>query len=306
MKILITGGCGYIGYGLVEKLLPLPSVKKIILYDNLSRKNPGFFIGSRFKASQKIKFIEGNILDNFSLQKALKGVQTVIHLAAKATTPFADHHAHEFDQVNHWGTACLVDALEKVEDVKKLVYLSSIGVYGNSDGELINEDTSPNPRSFYGKSKLRGEEQINRLTGNKEFTIIRGGNVYGYNPCMRMDAVMNKLMYDANFKSRVHITGSGNQKRAFLHIYHLIDILTQLIVGQVKYPQLFNLISRNLSINEIVDSINSLYPDLEKVYLDRHMQMRSIAAETKYEAVTLIDDTTLETELKEIKLNFSF
>ena len=155
MKILITGGAGYIGTELVYELNKNPEVKEIVVYDNLSRGNINLFIGSN-KLSNKIKFIQGDILDTRLLRESLKGVDVVYHLAAKVTTPFADQNAHFFEQVNHWGTAELTYAIEESE-VKKFIYTSSASVYGASSQEA-DEQTFPNPKTFYGISKLRGEE----------------------------------------------------------------------------------------------------------------------------------------------------
>jgi UDP-glucose 4-epimerase len=104
MKILITGGAGYIGYSLVKQLLEdVEQLHSITIYDNLSRRNYSFFTEAKFD-HKPIKFIHGDILDGRQLGQALQGIDCVIHLAAKVTTPFADADAHSFDQINHWGT----------------------------------------------------------------------------------------------------------------------------------------------------------------------------------------------------------
>lgn len=306
MNVFITGACGYIGYSVVKSLLEKSFVTNLVIYDNLAKKNSTFFIGSSFSGSTKMKFIQGNILDNHSLQQHLQGIDVVIHLAAKVTTPFADYHAHEFDQVNHWGTACLLDAIEEIEQIKHVIYLSSIAVYGNSRGVEIDETVTPAPQSFYGSSKLRAERQIHRLVGKKSFNIIRGGNVYGFNPCIRMDAAMNRLLFDAHLKGMVHVNGDGEQKRAFLHLDYLVDVICSLVKEPNVFPQMFNLVTRNLAINEIVAELEKIYPDLEKNYLNRHMQMRSIAAKTQYANLIQDTSTSLKDELQQIKSNFSF
>ncbi len=90
MKILITGGAGYIGTPLVDLLCANPLVEKIIVYDNLSRANYNLFIGSKNEGHQKINFFKGELLDSRRLRQALKGVDVVYHLAARVTTPFAN------------------------------------------------------------------------------------------------------------------------------------------------------------------------------------------------------------------------
>ena len=122
MKILITGGAGYIGTPLVDLLCINPDVKKIIVYDNLSRSNYNLFIGAKKEGHEKITFIRGELLDSRKLKQTLKGVDVVYHLAARVTTPFANSDAHLFDQINHWGTAELAYLLEE-SSVKKLIFI---------------------------------------------------------------------------------------------------------------------------------------------------------------------------------------
>src|SRR6476660_9652676 len=122
MNVFITGGAGYIGTELVKELSERNDVKKILVYDNLSRGNFNFFIGQHSEGN-KIKFIQGDILDSRKIRKELKGIDVVYHLAGKVTTPFANIDSHFFEQINHWGTAELIYAVEE-SDVKQLIFTS--------------------------------------------------------------------------------------------------------------------------------------------------------------------------------------
>ena len=111
MRILVTGGAGYIGTELIKALAKDDNIEEVIVYDNLTRHNFTFFIGNRYSHAEKVRFVEGDILDSRKVRKVIDGVHTVYHLAAKVTTPFANTDPHFYEQVNHWGTAELVYAV---------------------------------------------------------------------------------------------------------------------------------------------------------------------------------------------------
>ena len=273
MKVLLTGGAGYIGTGLVERLLSIPELEQVFIYDNLSRSNYSFFLGGELHNGHKISFIEGDILDSRKLRKHIQGMDAVVHLAARVTTPFANIDSHFFEQVNHWGTAELVYALEE-SDVKKMIYLSSTSVYGRSS-ELATEEKAPNPRTFYGISKLRGEEHVMRLFDKMQTYIIRCGNVYGYNKSVRFDSVINRFVFDANYKKRITINGNGTQSRAFIHVDTISEILSDLINTSLE-PGIYNVSTQNYQILELVDVLKSIFPDLEFMFVNQHLNLRGI------------------------------
>ena len=278
MKVLITGGAGYVGYSLVETLQRQlqGTIERIEVYDNLSRKNYAFFLGKPFKGIA-IKFTEGELLDERGLKKSVDDADVVVHLAAKVTTPNADHEAHFFDQINHWGTSTLCNLLE-TSKVKHFIYLSSTAVYGRSS-ELVDESTAPNPYSFYAKSKRDAEKHVQRLDDKMKVHILRSANVYGFNPALRIDAVINKFMFNAHFNNLISINGDGMQQRAFIHVDKLSDILAQLIDGSVE-TGLYNVAEHNFSINQIAAYLKHLYPDLEMLHINNSVAMPQLKVKT--------------------------
>lgn len=304
MNILITGGAGYIGTELVFELSQKPDIDKIIVYDNLSRGNYNLFLGKGPRQSN-ITFIHGDILDSRSLRKVLKGIDIVYHLAAKVTTPFANIDSHFFEQINHWGTAELVYAIEE-SNIQKFIFTSSASVYG-SNTIPATEDTPPHPTSFYGVSKQRAEEHVKRLFESVPTLILRCGNVYGYSKSMRFDAVINRFMFDANFGNRITINGSGSQSRSFIHIQKVTKMLAGLL--NVEVPSgLYNLSDRNLEIVEIIEVLRKIYPDLEYLFVNQHITMQELRVEpsTRLYNYLALPVSELEDELREFKDRFSF
>ncbi len=306
MKILITGGAGYIGTELAYLLATRKEVEKIFIYDNLSRNNYNAFIGVTKYFPGKVIFVEGDILDTRKIKKIISECDVVVHLAAKVSTPFSDQNPHLFEQINHWGTAELTYAIEASTNIKKLIYAGSVSVYGSSANEF-NIHSPLNPRTFYGISKMRGEEHALRLNEKLPVYIMRLGNVYGYSKSMRFDAVINKFMFEANFKRKITIHGDGNQKRAFTHINYATAVLAQSVLTDKLPKGIFNVCEYNLSVNDIVDEIKLLYPDLEMIFVNQHMKLRGLAVESDARInVFNVEKNELKAALLPFKKEFTF
>jgi UDP-glucose 4-epimerase len=304
MRILITGGLGYIGYTLIEQLtgLSIPEVE-IVIYDNLSR-NEFSLLNAHHLNGAHIRFIKGDLLDNHKLQKEVIKADVVIHLAAMVTTPFEDKFFHHFDQVNHWGTANLVSAVED-SDVKHFIYLSSISVFGTNE-EMVDENTLVNPDSSYGISKYQAEKHVQRLINKIPTHIIRSGNVYGYNPAIRLDAVINRFMYEAQFEGRVRINGDGSQFRGFISVVELSDIITSLVQNPNYNSGIHLAVTKSLSMNDVLDVLLKIYPDTEFIHSNENMRMKSIKVTVPSSIVKdlNVENTDLEQELINFKQLF--
>jgi len=306
MKVLITGGAGYVGTELVKKLTHSPAITEIIIYDNLCNDNHNFFLGKHFSNPGKIRFVNGEILDSRLLKKELKGVHTVVHLAAKVTTPFANIDPHFYEQVNHWGTAEVTYAIEE-SDVEKMIYLSSTSVYG-ANTKPADESTIPSPATYYGVSKLRGEEHVRRVMEKKNAIILRSGNVYGYSQSMRFDAVINRFMFDANFANRIQIFGTGKQTRAFIHVDKLTKKISEVILNQVSSGT-YNLIDKNLQIIELLDALKIIYPSLEFIFSNQHMNLKELQVSSNgelFKYISTLEKSDIVDELREFKSHFAY
>lgn len=302
MKILVTGGAGYIGTELVEKLVQDKEIEEIIVYDNLTRKNYNLFLFHDLPGD-RVRFIEGDLLDSRRLGKVVSQVDAVIHLAARVTTPFAAQDPHFFEQVNHWGTAELVYAIEE-SPVQQFIYISSGSIYGFSE-TIRDEDAIPAPKTYYGVSKRRGEEHVERLMNKLNTQVIRLGNVYGFSPSMRFDAVINRFMLEANINNRISIHGTGQQRRPFIHVDRAVDALHQVVKREVPVGS-YNLVERNLSVLEIVEALRELYPTLETLHVNQHLDLMELQIDPNGALHQYIDvpSVPIARELQEFKNHF--
>lgn len=306
MNVLVTGGAGYLGTEVIDKLILNPAVDELVVYDNLSRPNYNLFLAEKQKGSSKIRFVKGELLDSRGLKNALKNMDVVYHLAARVTTPFANSDAHMYEQINHWGTAELVYAVEESR-VKRFIYTSSAGVYGSPELPA-DEGTTPNPKSLYAISKLRGEEHVRRLFSKLDTYIFRCANVYGFNRSMRFDAVINKFVFEANFEKRITIHGDGEQSRSFIHIDLISDALANALTTELKSGT-YNLVDRSLKVMDIVDELKQLIPDMEFILINQHVQLSHLNISKNAlvnQALGITNPKSFKEELKEFLARMSF
>jgi UDP-glucose 4-epimerase len=307
MKVLVTGGAGYMGTELINLLVSNEAVEKVIVYDNLSRMNYNLFLGLKLQKYPKLVFVKGELLDSRSLKKALKGVDVVVHMAAKVTTPFAVSDSHAYEQVNHWGTAELVYAVEESSSVKKFIYTSSTGVYGSSE-KPADESVEPNPKTLYAISKYRGEEHVRRLMNKMETYILRCGNVYGYSKSMRFDSVINKFVFEANFNKILTVQGNGKQSRSFIHVDLTAKALNNLLSSKLPSGT-YNLVERSIKVFDIVDDLKQLIPELEFISINQHLTLHELNVlpnQVVNKSLGISNPKSLKEELREFLSRFSF
>lgn len=303
MKVMVTGGAGYIGNELVYRLSAEPGIKDILVYDNLCKGNYNLFTGLRKVPGNNVRFIQADILDSRSLRSCMEGMDVVIHLAAKVETPFADQNAHDFEQTNHWGTAEVVYTAEEV-GINRLIYLSSQSVYGQ--GEVTSTDHPRVPTSYYSISKMRGEEHVLRLMEKIPVQLVRCANVYGYSKNMRVEAMVNQFIFDAHFTNRVAIHGDPDHTMTHISVYRLVEALARMIKRDMD-SDVYNLSHRKMSSFDLVESLKELYPDLETIFVDQHIPLHDLTMECDPRLIEMLPgDTTMVEDLVKFRELFTF
>jgi UDP-glucose 4-epimerase len=303
MKVMVTGGAGYIGNELVYRLSAEPGISDILVYDNLCKGNYNLFTGLRKVPGNNVRFIQADILDSRSLRSSMRGMDVVIHLAAKVETPYADQNAHDFEQTNHWGTAEVVYTAEEV-GIGRLIYLSSQSVYGQ--GKVSSSGHPRAPGSYYSISKMRGEEHVIRLMEKIPVQLLRCANVYGYSKNLRVETMVNQFIFDAHFTNRVSIHGSPEHSSTHISVYRLVEVLARMIKREMD-SSIYNLAHRSLSSMELVDALREIYPDLETIFVDQHIPLHDLIMDCDERLTAMLPgDSTMVEDLVKFRELFTF
>jgi len=258
-EVLVTGGAGYVGAVLVPKLLSDGwKVKVIDLY----------LYGDVLAAHPNLVQIKGDIRDKALLEKALAGVEAVIHLACISNDPSYELNPQLGKSINYDAFIPLV-ALAKKNQVKRFIFASSSSVYGVKETANVTEDLPLEPLTDYSKYKALCEDHLlKEQTDDFTVLILRPATVCGYSPRLRLDLTVNILTNHALNNNRIKVFG-GDQKRPNIHI----EDVTDLYVESLKYPkekiagQIFNAGYENHSVRQIADLVkeNLQKPDVEIV-----------------------------------------
>ncbi|MEM2093581.1 MAG: GDP-mannose 4,6-dehydratase [Candidatus Bathyarchaeia archaeon] len=219
MKVLVTGGAGFIGHNTAVYLKN--QGYGVAAFDNLKRAT-GFAV-ERLKMHH-VPLIKGDILSLKALKKALAGVDVVVHAAAYISVEESLKKPAMYFRNNVAGTANVAYAC--MRESVKLIYISSAAVYGNPAHLPISESHPANPISPYGLSKLMGEETVNfhARQGLKHVTL-RLFNVYGLGQSSAYAGVITRFIERIRANKPPIIYGDGQQTRDFIHVNDVAEAI---------------------------------------------------------------------------------
>jgi UDP-glucose 4-epimerase len=254
-RILVTGGVGFIGSHIVDKLMEEDFAVTVI--DNLRTGSLANI--NRQQNKKNLNFVEGDIRDINLVKKTLKDVEVVFHEAALANVTFSVKDPILTNQINVEGTLNLLKASCDL-NVKRFIYASSAAVYGKTKSPQKKEDDNLNPTSPYGISKLAAEKyvQVFQKLYGIETVCLRYFNVYG--PRQRVDVHGSYGGVISIFINRILknmppiINGDGEQTRDFVYIDDVIKANVLAMNSKKGVGEVFNIATgKNISINQVAE-----------------------------------------------------
>jgi UDP-glucose 4-epimerase len=255
MKVLVTGGSGFIGSHVVDKLRD---------------KGVGVRVFDMIIPTYRddVEFCQGSLIDYDAVRMAMMGVDAVFHLAAVADVNEVVEDPHFAESINVRGTINILEAARKNGEIRRIILGSTTWVYSDTKQELITEETPLSPPShLYTATKMAAEyycKSYENLYGLNT-TILRYGIPYGIRA--RDGAVIPIFVRKALKGEPITITGDGSQYRKFVYVEDLADG-NVLALRKVAEGNIYNLEGdENITIKQIAETIKSIIGDVEIKYV---------------------------------------
>ncbi|MDP7257956.1 MAG: NAD-dependent epimerase/dehydratase family protein [Acidimicrobiales bacterium] len=260
MKVLVTGGAGFIGANLVRALSDGPD-NDIVVLDDLS-----FGFRSNLDGLD-VAFVEGSILDEDLLATAMEGVSSVVHLAARSSVPRSIAHPLAAHEDNTTGTVRVLEAARAQGDVQVIV-ASSSSVYGANDTLPKHEGLAARPVSPYAASKLATEAYTLAWGHSYDMPVLalRFFNVFGplQPPLHTYAAVIPAFLSAAMQGQPLTVHGDGTQCRDFTYVDTVVSVIVDAIQRRVSHLEPLNLaFGQKITLLEVISEL--------EVVLDRKL-----------------------------------
>jgi UDP-glucose 4-epimerase len=252
MRILVTGGAGFIGVHLANRLHGEGHYVRVL--DNLSSGDPS-------PLADGINFTRGDVRDVPKLWSLLQGVDAVYHLAALVSVPASVLYPREYNDVNVGGTVALLEACRDV-GIKRVIFASSATVYGDQKVKPVSEDLAPHPAVPYAVSKLAAERYLFTIGGSEGFETVALRIFNAYGPRQQLPPshapVVPLFMHQILGRGSVVVFGNGQQTRDFVYIDDVVDALVSAATAANVNQQIINVGSgEETSMSQLIEQISA-------------------------------------------------
>jgi len=284
MNIIITGALGHIGSYIIRDFVVRFPGANIIMIDNMMTQR--FSSLFNLPSSGNFKFIEADIT-KVDLHKLFHGVDVVVHLAAITDAAGSFGNSEAVEENNYQSTARVCEACADLGI--RLVALSSTSVYGTQN-EIVYEDCLPEelqPQSPYAVTKLKEEKFINFMCKEKGLKAVscRFGTICGASYGMRFHTAVNKFCWQAVMGVPITVWSTAyEQKRPYLDLGDAAGAIAFIIEKDLFDGQLYNVLTNNLTVKNIVDMIQEHVPELVVSFVDNKI-MNQLSYEVSRERI---------------------
>jgi len=268
MKIVVTGAIGHIGSYLIRDLAVQFPGAEIVMIDNMmTQRFPSLF---NLSALGHYRFIEADVT-RIDLQPILKDAHVLIHLAAITDATGSFDKADLLEANNYQATVKVSEACAKTGT--HLIALSSTSVYGTQK-EVVAEDCTPDelkPQSPYAITKLKEEQLVAKICVEDGLKAIsfRFGTIFGVSPGMRFHTAVNKFCWQAVMGQPITVWSTAyDQKRPYLDLFDAARAIAFIIRKDLFDGRIYNVLTHNATVRQIVDAIREFVPDLQVSFVD--------------------------------------
>lgn len=238
MRILITGGYGFVG---TQLLRLIPDKHHITVFDNLMG-----YAGEMPKSiPNNHTFVFGDVRDGLLTGEIVRAHDVIVHLAGIVGYPACRVHPQIAYEVNVIGTQNVVKATTRSQ---KLVFVSSSSVYGHQTMDVVDETCPPRPLTEYGVHKEEGELSVRSAAAR--WIILRPATAFGASDRLRLDVLPNTMLYDALVKKEMQVF-EGHVVRPFIHVLDFARALLYCVEGNVAWDSVYNIGNPDLTMRKI-------------------------------------------------------
>jgi nucleoside-diphosphate-sugar epimerase len=300
MKIVVTGALGHIGSALIRAFQP-GDLESLVLLDDMSTQRYCSLFS--LPAGIPYRFVEGDVMKD-DLEALFQGADAVVHLAAITNATASFENQTQVERVNLDGTERVARACAATGAA--LIFLSTTSVYGVSDGVVDENATDEQlaPQSPYATSKRAAELMLQRLAADSKlrFVTLRFGTIYGVSPGMRFHTAINKFVWQACMGHPLTVWKTAlHQRRPYLELGDAVRALRFFIQKRHYDNPIYNVLTTNATVNEIVERIKALVPDTKVDLVDSRImnQLSYTVANEKVRALGFTFTGNLDASLTE-------